>query len=247
VEKYNNARAEVLAGRCSVATISVLYEDDDILAVDKPEGLAAIPERHGQGGSLFELLCAERREKLYIVHRIDKETSGLILFARNTAAHRRLNRQFETRAVGKTYLALVQGIIAADGVIDQPLRQFGSGRVAVDPERGKPSTTEFRIVDRFRSHTLVEARPRTGRRHQIRVHLYSLGHPISGDPLYGDQASRQGFSRLMLHAWRLSLILPSGQPLTFEAPTPESFKAALEAATLRWQKRPLVAERYSRA
>jgi RluA family pseudouridine synthase len=214
-----------------LATICPLYEDDDILAVDKPEGLAAIPERHARGGSLFELLSAERREKLYIVHRIDKETSGLILFARNPAAHRRINQQFETRAVEKTYLALVQGLIAADGVIDLPLRQFGSGRVAVDPERGKPSTTEFRVVERFRSHTLVEARPRTGRRHQIRVHLYSLGHPIAGDPLYGDQAGRQGFSRLMLHAWRLSLILPSERLLRLEAPIPESFQAGLRIAT----------------
>lgn len=214
-----------------MATIPLLYEDDDILAVDKPEGLAAIPERHGQGGSLFELLCAERREKLYVVHRIDKETSGLILFARNPAAHRRINQQFETRAVDKTYLALVQGVIAADAVIDLPLRQFGSGRVAVDPERGKPSTTEFRVVERFRSHTLVEARPRTGRRHQIRVHLYHLGHPIAGDPLYGDQAGRQGFGRLMLHAWRLSLILPSERLLRLEAPIPESFQAGLRIAT----------------
>lgn len=214
-----------------MATISLLYEDDDILAADKPEGLAAIPERHRSGGSLFELLCAERGERLYIVHRIDKETSGLILFARNPAAHRRVNQQFETRAVDKTYLAFVQGVIAADsGTIDGPLRPFGSGRVAVDPERGKPSVTEFRVVDRFGSHTLVEARPRTGRRHQIRVHLYSLGHPIAGDPLYGDQANRQGFGRLMLHAWRLSLILPSGQPLTLEAPVPKSFQAGLGIA-----------------
>ncbi len=220
----------MLAGRCSLTTIPVLYEDEDILAVDKPEGLAAIPERYGQGGSLFELLCAERREKLYIVHRIDKETSGLILFARNPKAHRRLNRQFETRAVEKLYLALVQGVIAEDGgTIDRPLRQFGSGRVAVDPERGKSSTTEFRVLDRFRSHTLVEARPRTGRRHQIRVHLYHIGHPIAGDPLYGDQAARQGFSRLMLHAWRSSLILPSDRRLTLEAPIPLSFQVALKA------------------
>ncbi|HNY77582.1 MAG: RluA family pseudouridine synthase [Sedimentisphaerales bacterium] len=215
-----------------MATISLLYEDDDILAVDKPEGLAAIPERHRGGGSLFELLCAERREKLYIVHRIDKETSGLIVFARHAEAHRRLNRLFETRAIDKTYLALVQGVIAGDdGVIDRPLRQFGSGRVAVDLERGKPSATEFRVAERFRSQTLVEARPRTGRRHQIRVHLYSLGHPIAGDPVYGDEATRQGFARMMLHAWRLGLTLLSSRQLTLEAPIPESFQAGLRIAT----------------
>jgi tRNA pseudouridine32 synthase / 23S rRNA pseudouridine746 synthase len=211
-------------------TIPILYEDDDILAVSKPEGLAAIPERHGQGGSLFEVLCAQRGERLYIVHRIDKETSGLIVFARHAEAHRRLNRQFETRAVEKTYLALSHGVIAKDaGSVDAPLRQFGSGRVAVDPQRGKPSTTEFRIVERFGSHTLVEARPRTGRRHQIRVHLYHLGHPIAGDPLYGDEAARRAFSRMMLHAWRLELTLPAGRLLAIEAPIPESFEAALDS------------------
>jgi len=213
-------------------TIPILYEDDDILAVSKPEALAAIPERHGQGGSLFEVLCEQRGERLYIVHRIDKETSGLIVFARHAEAHRRLNRQFETRAVEKTYLALAHGVIAADtGLIDAPLRPFGSGRVGVDPARGKPSTTEFGVVKRFGSHTLLEARPRTGRRHQIRVHLYHLGHPIAGDPLYGDEAARRGFSRMMLHAWRLELTLPSGRRLAIEAPIAESFEAALD--TLR--------------
>lgn len=210
-------------------TIPILYEDDDILAVSKPEGLAAIPERRGQGRSLFEVLCEQRGERLYIVHRIDKDTSGLILFARNAAMHRFLNRQFETRQVEKTYLALVHGAVGEDtGTIDAPLRQFGSGRVAVDPERGKTSTTEFRVAQRFPSHTLIEARPRTGRRHQIRVHLYHLGHPISGDPLYGDEAGRRGFDRLMLHAWQVSVGLPSGQTLALEAPVPDSFQSIVE-------------------
>lgn len=213
-----------------MTTIPILYEDDDILAVDKPEGLAAIPERSGQGDSLFETLCGQRDERLYIVHRIDKDTSGLILFARNAGMHRWLNQQFETRAVGKTYLALVHGVIADDcGTIDQPLRPFGSGRVAVDPERGKPSTTEFSVVKRFKGHTLVEAKPRTGRRHQIRVHLYHLGHPIVGDPLYGERVTQQAFDRLMLHAWKLAMPLPSGRTLTVEAPVPPSFQAVLDS------------------
>lgn len=209
--------------------VPILFEDNDILAVNKPEGLAAIPERRARGDSLFETLSGARDEKLYIVHRIDKETSGLIVFARNAAAHRRLCRQFEQRAVVKTYLALCHGTVAEDrGVIDAPLRQFGSGRVAVDPERGKPSATEFRIVERFQSHTLVEARPHTGRRHQIRVHLYHLGCPIAGDPLYGDASFRQDFSRMMLHAWKLSLRLPSGETIALEAPWPESFTRVLD-------------------
>ena len=212
--------------------ISILFEDADIVAVDKPEGLAAIPERRPQGGSLLDLLQVQRDEKLYIVHRIDKDTSGLIVFARNAQAHRFLNQQFEARQIQKTYLALVHGVVGEDaGTIDRPLRQCGSGRVAVDPERGKPSLTDFRVAQRFASHTLVEAHPHTGRRHQIRVHLYDLGHPIAGDPLYGDQAAQKDFPRLMLHARRITLQLPSGPDLTVEAPVAESFRALLQETT----------------
>jgi len=211
--------------------ISILYEDGDIVAVDKPEGLAAIPERRPQRRSLLEILQARRRERLYIVHRLDKETSGVILFARTAEAHRRLNQQFEHRLVAKTYLAVVHGAIDDDeGVIEAGLRQFGSGRVAVDPQRGKASTTEFRVQERFKASTLVEAHPRTGRRHQIRVHLYHLGHSILGDPLYGDKTKQSYYPRLMLHAQTIELKLRSGKNLTLEAPTPESFQAVLDAA-----------------
>jgi len=210
--------------------VPILFEDDDILAVNKPEGLATIPERRAKGDSVFEALSNERDEKLYVVHRIDKETSGLILFARTAATHRWLCRQFEDRTVSKTYLALCHGAIVGDrGTIEEPLRQFGSGRVAVDPERGKPSVTEYEVRQRCEHFTLVAAYPRTGRRHQIRVHLYHLGHLIVGDPLYGDKVLQQGFDRLMLHAWKLSVRLPSGRTLALEAPLPESFTRVLEA------------------
>ena len=212
--------------------ISILFEDEDVIAVDKPEGLAAIPPRGPQGDSLLELLGTQREERLFVVHRIDKDTSGVIVFARNAQAHRFLNQQFEARQVEKAYLALVHGVVAENaGTIEQPLRQCGSGRVAVDGKRGKPSITEFRVVERFGSHTLVEAHPRTGRRHQIRVHLYHLGHPIVGDPLYGEKARQKDFPRLMLHAQRLTAQLPSGTDLTVEAPIPESFRASLEEIT----------------
>ena len=212
--------------------ISTLFENDDVIVVEKPEGLAAIPTRDGQGGSLLETLLAERGERLYVVHRIDKETSGAIVFARNAETHRWLNGQFETRSIEKTYLALTHGVMAQDnGTIDAPLRQFGSGRVAVDFERGKASVTEFQVIERFGSYTLVEAYPRTGRRHQIRVHLYHLGHPIVGDPLYGEKTTQKDFPRLMLHAFRLTLQLPSRQDITVEAPIPESFQTLCE--TLR--------------
>jgi len=177
------------------------------------------------------MLSAQRGEKLFIVHRIDRETSGVIVFARNAETHRQLNQQFETRSVEKMYLALVHGVIRDDrGEIDKPLRQFGSGRVAVDDQRGKASVTEFRVLERFEAFTLLDVRPHTGRRHQIRVHLYSIGHPIVGDPLYGDKNLQSSYPRLMLHAHRLSLHLPSGQRLTLEAPIPESFQEVLKTA-----------------
>ena len=208
--------------------IPILFENSDIIAANKPEGLAAIPERRPQGQSLLDMLSAERGEKLYIVHRLDKETSGVIVFARSAKTHRWLNRQFETRVVAKTYLALTHGIFVSDeGVIDKPLRQFGSGRVAVDAERGKASISEFRVVERFKSHTLVEVRPTTGRRHQIRVHLYHLGHSVVGDALYDDKNIQKNYPRLMLHAQGLTIHLSSGQDLSLAAPMPESFQAVL--------------------
>ncbi|MBN1362982.1 MAG: RluA family pseudouridine synthase [Sedimentisphaerales bacterium] len=209
--------------------VPILFEDDSILAVSKPEGVAAIPERRAKGESLLEMLSDLRSERLYVVHRIDKETSGLMVFARNAAFHRWLSQQFDRRTVVKTYLALCHGTISDDrGTIEVPLRQFGSGRVGVDVKRGKPSVTDFEVHRRFGFFTFPSACPHTGRRHQIRVHFYHVGHPIVGDPLYGDKALRQGFGRLMLHAWRLSVHLPSSR--TLEASVPESFARVLETA-----------------
>jgi RluA family pseudouridine synthase len=211
-----------------------LFENADVVAVDKPEGLAAIPERRPRGPSVLELLSARREEKLFVVHRLDKETSGVMIFARNAEAHRHLNEQFERRTIRKVYLALAHGSFArAEGEIDAPVRQFGSGRVAVDAKRGKTSVTGYTVLERFVSHTLVEVRPRTGRRHQIRVHLYHIGHPIVGDPLYGDKSMQADYPRLMLHAHKLTLPVGSGQELTVEAPASESFRSVLEAIPRR--------------
>ena len=209
--------------------IEILFENEDILAVNKPEGLAAIPERQGQTGSLFDLLCTERGEKLFIVHRIDKDTSGLIVFAKNAEAHRRLSLQFEKRLVRKVYLALVHGVVAAEqGVIDKPLGRHGSGRVGINPQRGRSSVTEYLVLRRGPAHTLLEAYPKTGRRHQIRVHLYSIGHPIVGDRLYGDLAIQRDYPRMMLHAQKLMIRLLNDEMLTVEAPIPESFERVLQ-------------------
>jgi RluA family pseudouridine synthase len=210
-------------------TVPILYDDQDVLAVSKPEGLASIPTRDQGEESLLTRLAAALAEKVYVVHRLDKEASGIILFARNAAAHRHLNEQFSHGQVRKTYLALAHGLLEAEtGVIDQPLREFGSGRVAVDLERGRPCTTQYLRREFVGPHTLVEARPLTGRRHQIRVHFYSIGHPLVGDPRYGEAALQAGFPRLMLHAHRLEFQFPSGARVMLEAPLPPSFTAVVE-------------------
>ncbi len=180
--------------------IQVLFENDDLLAVNKPEGLASIPEGAKGRDCLLSLLESAGTGRLYIVHRLDKEASGVILFARNAAAHKHLNEQFRQRSVKKTYVALVHGVMAENsGIIAQPIREFGSGRMGVDRQRGKPCLTEFQVSERLATYTLVQAYPLTGRRHQLRVHFYSLGHPIVGDLRYGDKAVQRTFPRLMLY------------------------------------------------
>jgi 23S rRNA-/tRNA-specific pseudouridylate synthase len=140
-----------------------------------------------------------------------------------------LNQQFEGRTVRKLYLALAHGRIPQDsGFIDKPLRAFGSGRMGVDAARGKESATAYSVLERLAACTLVEARPFTGRRHQLRVHLYSIGHPLVGDGRYGDLQAQSRFPRLMLHARRLECCLPSGEEWAVEAPVPRSFAAVLD-------------------
>lgn len=211
--------------------IPILFDHPDVLAVDKPVGLASIPEA-GRPDSVLSTLQAQFPDKLYVVHRLDKEVSGVMLFARNAATHRFLSEAFSTREVHKTYLALVQGVIPTGrGVIDRPLREFGSGRMGVDERRGKPSVTEFEVVRRFEDTTLVQLHPITGRRHQLRVHLFSLGHPIVGDTRYGDRALQSAFPRLMLHSRSVIVPLPSGETVTVEAPTPALFREVLNNLT----------------
>lgn len=213
--------------------IEVLFENDDIIAVNKPEGLASVPEVTGGNDSLLSLLAARVPGKLYVVHRLDKEVSGVILFAKNAVAHRVLNDQFSTRSISKTYVALTHGVIAETrGLIDKPVREFGSGRMGVDPQKGKPCLTEFQVVERFKAYTLVEAYPVTGRRHQIRVHFYSIGHPIVGDLRYGHKGVQRPFPRLMLHAQKIAFQLPTGEKVVVEARVPESFQAVVESVRI---------------
>jgi len=214
--------------------IRVLYETDDYLAVDKPEGVVSISEA-GQGG-LPELLKPRYPGKLYPVHRLDRDASGVIVFAKSAAAHRHLNGEFDRREVRKTYLAVVDGVPEVNrGRINAPLREFGSGRMGIDPKRGKPSSTEWKVGERLDGATLLRVSPATGRRHQIRAHLYHIGHPILGDLRYGDRSRQERFPRLMLHALALEFALPSGERVTVEAPPPTSFEKVV--ASLRRPKK----------
>jgi len=208
--------------------IQILHHDADCVAVLKPAGVAAIPEKRDDLSCLSALLSAQLGTPVMPVHRLDKEVSGVMLYALHPDAHRFLNTAFEQRHVHKTYQALVHGVIAEDqGVIARPIREFGSGRMGVDDLKGKPSETRFSVLKRSDRFTLTELSPQTGRRHQLRVHLYSIGHPIVGDTRYGDKALQAGFSRLMLTSTGIDLTLPSGKRLLIENMIPGDFTACL--------------------
>ena len=173
------------------------------------------------GPTLREAVESHLGAKAYVIHRLDRDASGIVLFAKDPVAHRALSLAFETRKVHKFYLALVEGQVAEDATIDRPIRAFGSGRMGMAPE-GKLSRTRYRVRERLAGATLLEVEPETGRRHQIRVHLYSIGHPVLGDSLYGKQRPVGGASRLMLHALGLKFEF-EGHQIELRCETPVDF------------------------
>jgi len=201
-----------------------LYEDADILAVEKPIGLATIPERDLAVPSLKSELEKLTGTPLFIVHRLDKDVSGVVLFAKTAAAHRHLSMQFTARDVAKSYLALAHGRLPQDtGDIRFSIRQFGSGRMGVDARAGKPCHTQYETRERFNRFTLVEVHPVTGRRHQLRVHFFAIGHPLVGDPRYGEPATQRQYPRLMLHAQQIEFSMLSGETRLIESRTVDAF------------------------
>jgi RluA family pseudouridine synthase len=174
--------------------------------------------------SLLQNLITLYSFKIYVVHRLDKEVSGVILFAKNSTTHRFLNEQFNQRLIRKTYVALVHGSPAGeDGDINEPIRQCGSGRMAVDWERGKECSTSYRVRERYKNFALLSVYPHTGRRHQIRVHLYSIGNPIVGDLMYGNRKIQKGFPRLMLHAHKIEYKTTTGEVRQVVSTEPDLF------------------------
>lgn len=206
-------------------SLSVIFEDEFVLALSKPAGQPTIPGRGEVGRSLVTQLEEERGAKFFIVHRLDREASGLVLFAKDAETHRRLCLEFEARRAKKLYLAAVLGRLQGEGRITQPLREFGSGRMG-PAEDGKPSVTVWSAERALRGATLLKVEPLTGRKHQIRAHLAFLGHPILGDPRYGP-APRPvgGAKRLMLHA--LSLRVEASRVYELTAPIPPDFSSVL--------------------
>jgi 23S rRNA pseudouridine1911/1915/1917 synthase len=223
--------------------LRIVYEDDDLLIVDKPAGLVVHPSPGHAGGTLGNALLARGSagdfggiagvQRPGIVHRLDRDTSGLLMVAKHDAAQHSLMAQLKARRVKKTYLALVLGeVAAAVGRIEAPIGRDPKHRtrMAVVPD-GRASTTGYRIRERFAGWTLLELDLVTGRTHQIRVHLDAIGHPVAGDPVYGTGTSRRGpdvadgLHRLFLHAWRLELTSPSsGALIRAEAPLPDELE-----------------------
>jgi tRNA pseudouridine32 synthase / 23S rRNA pseudouridine746 synthase len=233
----------VLARALGEAGPSVLHEDEALLAIDKPAGRLVIPGRSGGEISLREQLT-DSHGPLWVVHRLDRGTSGVLLFARTAEAHRDLNMQFERGEPRKIYLALVAGRPPERFECDAGIAPARKGKMkpvpAGDP-RGKPARTAFRVLERFEAAggtsplALVEARPETGRTHQIRIHLLAAGFPLAIDPNYGEAEPLRGASgvvllaRTPLHATALALRHPAGHPLLIEAPLPGDLGAALAA------------------
>jgi RluA family pseudouridine synthase len=211
--------------------MEIIFQDNSLIAVDKPAGLAAIPGGWERGGSSALEVLQEQHGRLWIVHRLDRVTSGVLVFARSPEAHRALSRSFETRRVRKTYLAIACGVPEWDEYACRLplLTDVGhEHRTAVNHEKGREALTRFRVRDRFAAHALLEASPETGRTHQIRAHLSALGFSILADRLYRAPATDL-IGRPALHAASLNLSHPlSGEELVLAAPPPPDFAAALE-------------------
>ncbi len=226
--------------------LSIVYEDADLIVIDKPAGLVVHPAAGHDRGTLVNAVLAHAPDlpgvggalRPGIVHRLDKDTSGLIVVAKHDAAYRDLQRQFKSRGVKKRYLALVEGRVEPDeGIIDAPIARdrVHRKRMAVAMS-GRPARTRYKVIGRFAwrwagsEYTLVEAYPETGRTHQIRVHFAWLGHPLVGDTLYGRKKPSLPIERHFLHAAGLKLRLPSsGAERTFTSPLPPELARVVDS------------------
>ena len=230
--------------------LDILFEDDDLIVINKPAGLTVHPGAGQREHTLVNALLSHcttlsgigGKERPGIVHRLDKETSGCLVVAKNDFAHRELSGQFADRTVEKIYLALVAGKLRKPaGVIEERIGRHPvhRQRMSVTTKRGRTAKTEYRVVRSNEEASLIECRPHSGRTHQVRVHLHHLGHPVLGDKVYGVRLVKN-FPRQMLHAWKLGFRHPqTGEWKQFQASVPDDFKEAVARTDLQ-MARPVV-------
>ncbi len=237
--------------------LTILYIDEDVVVVDKPANVLSIPDRYDATKPNLKNLLAAKFGRVFVVHRLDRETSGVICFARNESAHQHLSQQFEARSVEKHYLGIVEGLpFEKEGVIEMPIAKHPSiqGKMQVN-RKGKPATTKYRIIESFDRFALLDLVIETGRTHQIRVHLEAFGYPLVVDALYGKRdaffvssikkktfhvkkgtSERPLINRTPLHATQLTIIHPNSEEmLTFEANPPKDIRALINQLQ-KWQK-----------
>jgi len=225
--------------------LDILYQDDEVVVVNKPAGMVVHPAAGHQSGTLVNALLHEFPQLALvggtrrpgIVHRLDKDTSGLIVVALTEASRLGIKAQFQDRTVHKSYLALTDGVVAPpEGIIDAPIdrSKHRRKRMAVVPN-GREAQTIYHSLEVFDQHTLVEAQPKTGRTHQIRVHFQFLGYPLVGDRVYGRRQPTLPLKRQFLHAYQIRLVLPrSGRLLEVIAPLPNDLKHVLRLLKSEW-------------
>ena len=219
--------------------LDIIYEDDDILIINKPQGLVVHPGDGHQNDTLVNALIYNKKElstvnglnRVGIVHRIDKDTSGLLLVCKNDYAHNFIAEQLKDHTMHREYIALVIGVIANNkGKIIAPIARSNENRMKyeVNPVEGKEAITHFEVIKRFEKYTLIKCRLETGRTHQIRVHMEYIHHPIVGDPLYGHNNCALYNKGQLLHAYKLTFIHPkTKKEMTFECPLPDYFESII--------------------
>jgi 23S rRNA pseudouridine1911/1915/1917 synthase len=231
----------------TLKTPDIIFENSDFIVINKPAGLVSIPDRGASSDSLKDIL-QKKYGQIFTVHRLDRETSGLIAFAKNETTHQFLSQAFESRALEKIYLGIVQGILVnKEGKIDAPIMEHPAKKgLMIANKKGKPSLTNYQVQEEFRNYSLIRFDIQTGRTHQIRVHAQQLGHPIVCDVLYGNgkpifvssfknnfklsgfEEERPILHRLGLHSFQLKFKDAKGVEQQFEAPLPKDMKALLQ-------------------
>ena len=229
--------------------VSIVFENEKFVAINKPSGLLTIPDRHNESLNSIYKTLQQQYDKIFIVHRLDKDTSGIILFAKDEATHKFLSQLFEQRNVEKYYLGIIQGTLQdKKGIVEEPIMEHPIKKgIMVVHTKGKPSITEYEMVEDYGIYSLVQFKINTGRTHQIRVHMKHLGHPILCDEIYGDakpillssfkkkfklsrhdEEERPLLSRLALHSYQLKFKDLENQEFDLKAELPKDMRALLQ-------------------